>query len=71
MSDTPPPSNPPEDSLDDYVGLPAQEAEERAKARGWTRVRTLPPGAIITMEYLHGRINFTVEDGSVTRAWSG
>lgn len=71
MSHTPPPSQPPEDALDAYVGLPAQAAEERAKGNGWTRVRTLPPGAIITMEYLHGRINFTVEEGSVTRAWAG
>ena len=71
MSHTPPPPRPPEDALDSYIGLSAQEAQERAKARGWTRVRELPPGAIITLEYLHGRINFTVENGSVTRAWAG
>lgn len=71
MSQTPPPPHSPEDAPDSYVGLPAGAAEERAKARGWSRVRTLPPGAIITMEYLEGRINFTVEDGTVTRAWSG
>lgn len=57
--------------MEPYVGLPVEQAEERARARGWTTVRTLPPGAIITMEYLVGRINFTVENGSVTRAWPG
>ncbi len=39
--------------------------------RGWTTVRSLPPGAIITMEYLSGRLNFEVRDGVVTRAWKG
>ena len=47
------------------MGLPADEAERRAGERGWTKVRALPPGAIITMEYRAGRLNFTVTDAAV------
>lgn len=61
----------PDDDLDSYVGLDARTAEEVARERGWTTVRTLPPGAIITMEYLRGRINFEVADGVVKRCWRG
>jgi Peptidase inhibitor I78 family len=71
MSQTPPSPGPSDDDLEAYLGLDAASAEERARARGWTTVRTLPPGAIITMEYLVGRINFTVEDGKVARCWPG
>lgn len=63
--------NEPEDDLDSYVGLARQDAEERARERGWTTVRALPPGAIITMEYLVGRLNFEVKDGLVHRSWRG
>ncbi|MFF2788997.1 I78 family peptidase inhibitor [Streptomyces sp. NPDC058049] len=54
-----------------YTGLRADEAERRALARGWTTVRTVPPGTMLTMEHLEGRLNFEVEDGRVRRAWSG
>ncbi|MGP4004276.1 I78 family peptidase inhibitor [Streptomyces sp. 8N706] len=66
-------SNPPEpdDDLEAYVGLEGAAAEERARRRGWTTVRTLPPDAIITMEYLSGRINLAVKDGTVVRCWKG
>ena len=53
------------------VLTPAETAEERARSRGWTTVRSLPPGAIITLEYLTGRINFEVEGGTVIRCWQG
>ncbi|OPF72330.1 proteinase inhibitor I78 [Streptomyces antioxidans] len=61
----------PDDDLDSYVGLDAGIAEERARTRGWSTVRTLPPGAIITMEYLRGRIDFEVDGGTVKRCWRG
>ncbi|MTE18382.1 proteinase inhibitor I78 [Streptomyces sp. TRM43335] len=69
----PAPTNPqtPDDDPEDYVGLDARTAEQRARDRGWSTVRTLPPDAVITMEYLFGRLNFTVEDGVVTRSWKG
>ncbi|MFE6840387.1 I78 family peptidase inhibitor [Streptomyces sp. NPDC057705] len=54
-----------------YAGLDADEAERRARVRGWTAVRMVPPGTILTMEYLEGRLNLEVEDGRVRRAWSG
>ncbi|MBB5912250.1 hypothetical protein BJY24_001117 [Nocardia transvalensis] len=54
-----------------YVGLAAAEAERRARERGWQTVRSLPPGAIITLEYRADRLNFEVRDGRVTRAWTG
>ncbi len=57
--------------MEAYVGLDEEAARARAATRGWAHVRALPPGAIITMEYLVGRINFTVEHGRVTRAWPG
>ncbi|QHC21910.1 proteinase inhibitor I78 [Streptomyces sp. GS7] len=60
-----------QDEAEAYVGLGRQEAEERARARGWTTVRALPPGALITMEHLTGRINFEVRDGVVHRSWQG
>jgi peptidase inhibitor I78 family protein len=63
----------PQDDPESYVGLPAEAAEKRAYARGWTTVRSLPPDAIITMEYLSGRLNFAVEKstGNVVRCWKG
>ncbi|MDF9812371.1 proteinase inhibitor I78 [Streptomyces sp. SPB162] len=66
-----PGSRPPEDPGKAYVGLPQDEAERRARERGWTAVRSLPEGAIITMEYVEGRLNFSVADGRVTRCWQG
>ncbi|MGW0121955.1 I78 family peptidase inhibitor [Streptomyces sp. NPDC003327] len=62
---------PPRDAPESYVGLDADGAEQLARRRGWSVVRALPPGSIITMEYLSGRINFEVEDGTVTRCWLG
>ncbi|MEV7443993.1 I78 family peptidase inhibitor [Streptomyces sp. NPDC056257] len=64
-------SSPSADDPARYVGLDAGEAERRARARGWTTVRTVPPGTMLTMEYLEGRLNFEVDDGRVRRAWSG
>ncbi|GGO95348.1 proteinase inhibitor I78 [Wenjunlia tyrosinilytica] len=71
MAHIPPPTDLPEDPLDAYVGMAEDAAQRRASAKGWAHVRTLPPDAIITMEYLVGRINFLVQDGRVTRAWAG
>ncbi|WP_461009876.1 I78 family peptidase inhibitor [Streptomyces capparidis] len=71
MSHAPHPPGSPDDAMDAYVGLDEAAARARAEAAGWTHVRTLPPGAIITMEYVVGRINFTVGDGRVERAWVG
>ncbi|MCH0539544.1 proteinase inhibitor I78 [Streptomyces sp. MUM 203J] len=65
------PPEQPEDAPDTYVGLDEHEAGRRARARGWTTVRALPPGSIITLEYLAGRINFEVRDGTVVRCWPG
>ncbi|MFD1831627.1 MULTISPECIES: proteinase inhibitor I78 [Streptomyces] len=69
----PVPTNPqtPDDDPDGYVGLDVRTAEEQARDRGWNTVRSLPPDAVITLEYLSGRLNFTVEDGTVTRSWKG
>ncbi|WNI14901.1 I78 family peptidase inhibitor [Actinacidiphila sp. ITFR-21] len=61
----------PHDDLDAYLGLAGQTAEDQARERGWTTVRTLPPGAVVTMEYQAGRINFMVDAGRVRRCWLG
>ncbi|MER5969995.1 I78 family peptidase inhibitor [Streptomyces sp. NPDC002055] len=71
MSDASTPPEPTDDDFESYVGLDASAAEERARQRGWTTVRTLPPDAIITMEYLTGRLNLAVRDGVVVRCWKG
>lgn len=71
MAPIPTPASEPQDSPDSYVGLAAEDAERRARARGWSTVRSLPPGTFITMEYLAGRLNFEVADGAVTRCWKG
>ncbi|MEU7720091.1 I78 family peptidase inhibitor [Streptomyces tibetensis] len=71
MAPTPTPSAEPDDSPDTYVGLEADRAERLARERGWPAVRALPPGAIITMEYRVGRLNFEVKGGRVARAWKG
>ncbi|MFF7241319.1 I78 family peptidase inhibitor [Streptomyces collinus] len=71
MASNPTPPAEPQDSPDAYVGLDAQGAERLARQRGWPTVRALPPGAIITMEYRVGRLNFEVRDGRVARAWKG
>ncbi len=61
----------PQDDPARYVGLPAAAAERQARERGWDTVRSLPPDAIITMEFLSGRLNFTVRNGTVERCWPG
>ncbi|MBC2903294.1 I78 family peptidase inhibitor [Streptomyces cupreus] len=71
MAPIPTPPAEPQDQPDSYVGLPAEHAERQARERGWSTVRSLPPGAIITMEYRVGRLNFEVRDGLVIRAWKG
>jgi hypothetical protein len=73
MASTPEPGQrqPSDDDAQAYVGLAREEAEQRARARGWSEVRAVPPGAVITMEYVAGRLNFTVEGDVVTRAWIG
>ncbi|MFI1832911.1 I78 family peptidase inhibitor [Streptomyces olivaceoviridis] len=71
MAPIPTPSAEPQDSPDGYVGLDAAHAERLARQRGWSTVRSLPPGAIITMEYRAGRLNFEVTGGRVARAWKG
>jgi len=71
MAPTPTPRAEPQDAPDAYVGLDAEGAERLARERGWSTVRALPPGAIVTMEYLTGRLNFEVSDGTVKRCWKG
>ncbi|MFE6285059.1 I78 family peptidase inhibitor [Streptomyces sp. NPDC057877] len=71
MAPIPTPPAEPQDSPDTYVGLDAATAERLARERGWSTVRSLPPGAIITMEYRVGRMNFEVRDDRVARAWKG
>ncbi|MGW1733637.1 I78 family peptidase inhibitor [Streptomyces sp. NPDC001999] len=71
MAPIPTPPVQPDDTPGAYVGLAGEAAERRARARGWSSVRSLPPGAIITMEYRAGRINFEVDDAVVTRCWVG
>lgn len=69
-----PESADPDSSQDDperYVGLAADDAERRAREQGWSTVRTLAPDAIITMEFLSGRLNLAVRDGTVVRSWKG
>jgi Peptidase inhibitor I78 family len=66
-----PPGRNPNDDLDAYVGLTRAEAEDRARGRGWTAVRSLPPGAVVTMEYVVGRLNLTVDADRVQRCWLG
>ncbi|MFC9327962.1 I78 family peptidase inhibitor [Kitasatospora sp. NPDC057015] len=60
-----------DDRTGEFPGLSAEEAGELARARGWDTVRVLEPGAMITMEYREGRLNLTVRDGVVERAWEG
>ncbi|MFI5804241.1 I78 family peptidase inhibitor [Streptomyces sp. NPDC051561] len=71
MAPLPTPPAQPADNPERYVGLPAAEAERTATAHGWQTVRTLPPGAIITMEFMQGRLNFEAKDDTVTRCWIG
>ncbi|QNP62575.1 I78 family peptidase inhibitor [Streptomyces genisteinicus] len=71
MGTQPTPRSPSDDTPDAYVGLDAGPAERIARERGWSPVRSLPPGSIITMEYMEGRLNFEVQDGTVLRCWKG
>ncbi|MFF9313588.1 I78 family peptidase inhibitor [Streptomyces sp. NPDC014748] len=71
MAPIPTPPAEPQDSPEGYVGLEVAEAERLARRRGWTTVRSLEPGTVITMEYRYGRLNFEVADGRVARAWKG
>ncbi|WP_217254309.1 I78 family peptidase inhibitor [Streptomyces sp. AC602_WCS936] len=71
MAPIPTPPAEPKDSPDTYVGLESGAAERLARERGWSTVRSLAPGTVITMEYRVGRLNFEVKDGRVARAWKG
>lgn len=71
MAPIPTPPAQPDDTPDAYVGLSVDAAEQRARRHGWSTVRSLPPGAIITMEFRSGRINFEVAHAVVTRCWVG
>lgn len=71
MAPVPTPPAQPDDNPESYVGLAAEDAEQRARERGWSHIRSLPPGAIITMEYVSGRLNFEVKGGTVIRCWPG
>ncbi|MFC8350577.1 I78 family peptidase inhibitor [Streptomyces sp. NPDC057280] len=71
MAPIPTPPAEPHDNPDAYVGLEQGRAERLAREKGWSTVRSLPPGAIITMEYRSGRLNFEVRDGRVARSWKG
>nr|WP_259464601.1 proteinase inhibitor I78 [Streptomyces sp. TLI_171] len=59
------------DGIDDYLGLPVEEARALAAERGWRTVRELAPDALLTMEYRSDRLNLTVRAGTVERAWAG
>nr|WSW70067.1 I78 family peptidase inhibitor [Streptomyces sp. NBC_00995] len=71
MAPVPTPSPRPDDTPGAYVGLASEAAERRAREHGWSTVRALPPGTVITMEFQSGRINFEVEAGVVRRCWTG
>lgn len=79
MESLPPPSGRPASGsggpepadTDAYVGLAVQAARQRAGEHGWQNVRVLATDAIITMEYMVGRLNFAVEDERVVRCWQG
>ncbi|MGV9314859.1 I78 family peptidase inhibitor [Streptomyces sp. NPDC003691] len=71
MAPDPHASGEPDDSTGAYVGMSGGAAERRARSRGWSTVRSLPPGAIITLEYQRGRLNFEVEHDTVIRCWRG
>ncbi|AOW86241.1 MULTISPECIES: I78 family peptidase inhibitor [Streptomyces] len=71
MAPIPTPPAEPQDSPDGYVGLDSETAERLARERGWSTVRSLAPGTVITMEYRVGRLNFEVKDGRVARSWKG
>lgn len=71
MTSNPRDRDTPDDDPGSYVGLTVETAEGRARERGWTTVRVLSPGMVITMEYLVGRLNLEVADGIVRRCWKG
>jgi hypothetical protein len=61
------------EELEDYVGLSLEEAEAKAEADGRpTRVveedgEKFP----VTMDFIENRLNFVVEDGTVTKVTTG
>lgn len=71
MAPVPTPPAQPDDTPESYLGLDAEAAERQARDRGWSTVRALPPGTVITMEFRGGRINFEVDAATVTRCWVG
>lgn len=69
MTTTPAPE--PDDDPEAYIGLDVAEAEDQARARGWTTIRRLEPDQAVTLEYMEGRLNFEVVDGVVTDSRKG
>nr|WP_245194833.1 proteinase inhibitor I78 [Kitasatospora phosalacinea] len=60
-----------DDRLEDYPGLRVEPARALAVERGWRTVRVVAPEEPLTMEYRSDRLNLTVRDGAVERAWAG
>ncbi|MEU5822315.1 I78 family peptidase inhibitor [Streptomyces sp. NPDC047803] len=71
MAPIPTPPAQPDDVTGAYLGLTAETAEQRAREHGWSTVRALAPGTVVTMEFQAGRINFEVDGGVVRRCWTG
>ncbi|WP_328316709.1 I78 family peptidase inhibitor [Streptomyces sp. NBC_00388] len=71
MAPIPTPSVQPDDAPGSYVGLDEEPARQLAGERGWSTVRALPTGTVITMEFRPGRLNFEVDGGKVVRCWPG
>ncbi|MEU1422163.1 I78 family peptidase inhibitor [Kitasatospora sp. NPDC005751] len=61
----------PEADAEGYAGLRVERARELAHRDGWTSVRVLQPGAMMTMDHREGRLNLVVRDGVVERSWEG
>ena len=63
-----------ENEVKELEGMCAVDALEKAKEIGVTQVRDLTgcwPDCMITLEYAYGRINFTIENGTMTNITTG
>jgi hypothetical protein len=65
-------ANSPKPAPSHYVGMTCQEAEARAKGDGYSNVRVVKPGQMVTQEYMPDRLNLHCDaGGNVAEAKTG
>lgn len=63
----------PDGSCDDYFNMTEKDAERLAVAKGYSTRVTRRDGyyPVVTRDWRRDRMNFTIDDGTITSAYQG